>query len=223
MDEMVGSRRKPDLAPIIEALRSVKDQNGFASERAMADQLKVKRHQLRRALQVLREAGEIEPSESRRRGFGERQGETLARDTNPLEVIEMRLALEPFFARLAALRASPMEISRIVRAATTAARVDSGAADLAFHKSIAASTGNSLATGFYAVLRQVGSDARLKLQRKNAVCPKRVQQRDAEHRAIADGIAARDPDAAERAMRIHLMAVQKLVVERLVPLSDDDR
>jgi DNA-binding FadR family transcriptional regulator len=32
-------------------------------------------------------------------------------------------------------------------------------------------------------------------------CQARVQQRDAEHRAVADAIAERDPGAAEAAMR----------------------
>jgi len=217
MDGLARSKRSGDLTSILEALRGVKDQNGFASERALADQLNVKRHQLRRALQVMRDSGEIEPSKTRRKALDERQGRLLARDTNPIEVIEMRLAIEPFLARLAALRASPMEISRIVKAATTAERADPGAADLAFHKSIAASAGNNLAEGLYAVLRQVGSDTRLKLQRSNPSCPIRTRQRDIEHRAIADCIAARDPDGAEQAMRAHLSAVQKLVVDRMLP------
>ena len=49
--------------------------------------------------------------------------------------------------------------------------------------------------------------------------PKRVQQRDAEHRAIAQAIVARDPEAAERAMRLHLAAVQRIIIERLNPLA----
>ena len=91
------------------------------AERTIARQLNVKRHQLRGALEVLRANGEIGPPTSRRGGSGLRREESLIRTTNPIEVIEMRLAIEPSLARLAALRASPLEIARILRAATTLA------------------------------------------------------------------------------------------------------
>jgi DNA-binding FadR family transcriptional regulator len=48
-------------------------------------------------------------------------------------------------------------------------------------------------------------------------CPDRVRERDAEHRAIANAIATRNADGAERAMRVHLLAVQRRVMERLSP------
>ena len=45
-------------------------------------------------------------------------------------------------------------------------------------------------------------------------CPKRIAQRDGEHRLIAEAISQRDPEAAEAAMRAHLLSVQKQIVER---------
>ena len=47
-----------------------------------------------------------------------------------------------------------------------------------------------------------------------STCPKRIAQRDQEHRNIADAIAARDPEAAEVAMREHLLLVQRRIIER---------
>jgi GntR family transcriptional regulator, transcriptional repressor for pyruvate dehydrogenase complex len=187
------------------------------AERTMAKQLNVKRHQLRGALEVLRANGEIGPPASRRGGSGLRREESLIRSTNPIEVIEMRLAIEPSLARLAALRATPLEIARISRAATTTGNVDSGAADLIFHKTIAASTRNNLAAALYTLLRQIGTDVRLRLGNNAGANPQRPAQRDSEHRAVAEAIAARDPDAAEHAMRIHLAAVQRRIVDRLAP------
>jgi DNA-binding FadR family transcriptional regulator len=208
-----------DLASLVDAVRDLAFAGGLTSERALADKLSVKRHQLRRALQTLRASGEIGPAEAKRNGAGLRSGESLIRDTNPIEVIEMRIAIEPFLARLAALRASPLEMARIERAATTLAGADSAAADLKFHKTIAASSGNNLAASLYSLLRQIASDSRLRVCSSRPACPKRVQQRDAEHRAIAEAILTRDGDAAEQAMRLHLAAVQRLVVERLNPLA----
>ena len=208
-----------DLQRIVVALRAMAAQQKLGSERAMAEALKVKRHQLRRALQALRANGEIAPAEAKRKPLVGHNGENLVRATNPMEVIEMRIAIEPFLARLAALRASPFEMAAIEKAATTASGVDSGAADLKFHKLIAASSGNKLAASLYGLLRRVASDARVRLNASRPACPKRTQQRDAEHRAIAQAILARNPDAAEQAMRLHLAAVQKLVMERLNPIA----
>ena len=187
----------------------------------MAEALNVKRHQLRRALAALRVNGEIAPAQAKRKPLVGHNGESMVRATNPMEVIEMRIAIEPFLARLAAMRAAPSEMAAIEAAATTAAGADSGAADLVFHKLIAAGSGNKLAASLYGLLRRVARDSRLRLSTARPLRPGRTPQRDAEHRAIARAIIARDPDAAERAMRLHLAAVQKLVIERLNPAAAD--
>jgi GntR family transcriptional regulator, transcriptional repressor for pyruvate dehydrogenase complex len=208
-----------DLHDIVVAIRAMASGQKLGSERAMAEALNVKRHQLRRALQALRANGEIAPAEAKRQPLVGRDGENLIRTTNPMEVIEMRLAIEPFLARLAALRASPFEMAAIEQAATTGAGIDSGTADLKFHKLIAGASGNKLAASLYGLLRRVARDARMRLNSSQPPCPKRTRQRDAEHRAIAAAIMGRDPDAAEHAMRLHLAAVQTLVIQRLNPLA----
>ena len=144
-----------------------------------------------------------------------RGGAALARDTNPLEVIELRLALEPIFARLAALRATPLEIVKIERAATTLAETESASADLTFHRLIAAATRNTLAADVYSLLRQVGADSRIYVQNVKPRPASRLRQRDSEHYLIAAAIAARDPDAAEKAMRAHLHMVQRQILDRI--------
>jgi len=203
---------------LVEVLRAMLAAGApLPAERALADKLNVNRYRLRRALEVLRAGGEIAPAPRRRPGKARQGGEAMVRGTNPVEVIEMRLALEPALARLAALRASPFEITRIERAATTPAGADAGAADLGFHMLVAAGARNTLAADFYALLRQVGRDARLRVGNNAPSCPKRLQQRDAEHRLIAQAIAARDPDQAEAAMRDHLATVQRTIMSRLAP------
>ncbi len=117
---------------------------------------------------------------------------------------------------IAALRASPLDIARIQRAAV-AEEGDAGANDLAFHKAIAAGARNQRAAGLYQLIREIGRDARLKLGRNATLCPKRFQERNREHLRIAEAIAARDADAAERAMRVHLTAVHRLILNRISP------
>jgi len=214
------STRDDSLAEIVAAVRDILAAGqGKPSERALAERLNVKRHRLRQALDQLRAAGELEPARAGRpRTAAPRRGDDLARDTNPVEIIELRMMLEPALARLAALRASPFEIMRIQRAASTPPGASAGAVDLAFHKAVAAGARNSLATELYALIRQVATDARLRFGNSdNPSCPNRLRRRDAEHKAIADAIAARDPDAAEQAMRAHLGAVQRQILDRLGP------
>ena len=205
------------VARIAAGLRTRLDARGrLPAERVLAEELGVTRHRLRRALARLRTEGALAGPPRTRTG-GAPRDETMVRGANPIEVIELRMVLEPALARLAALRASPADIALIRRAATTWGEQDAGAADRAFHSAVAAGARNGLAGDFYALLRRVGTDTRLALHPERPLCPKRIQERDTEHRAIADAIARRDPDAAEQAMRAHLAAVQRRILERLAP------
>ena len=206
-----------DVDDIIGAIRQIQKEGGpLPSERDLAEQLNVKRHQLRKALEAMRRAGDLKPARTRRAPTAwPRYGEELVRVTNPIEVLELRLLIEPGLARLASLRASSFETARILDAATTPENAQSGEVDFAFHLAIAAAARNHLAAEIYRMLRQVGVDARVKVARTaSPTCPKRIAQRDAEHRLIAEAISQRDPEAAETAMRNHLLAVQKQIIER---------
>ena len=202
---------------VVEAVRALhRDLGRLPPERQIAERLNVKRHQLRKALDALRRNGELEPPRLRRASREQpRYGEELVRMTNPLEVLELRLLIEPGLARLASVRASAHEIARIMEAATTPENASSGAVDFAFHLAVVGAARNHLAGEIYRMLRQLGFDARVRIAGTGApTCPKRIAQRDAEHRAVAEAIARRDPQAAEAAMRAHLHAVQKQVNER---------
>lgn len=205
-----------DLEDIITAIRQMQQDGGkLPSERDLADLLHVKRHQLRKALEVLRHSGDLGPARARRPTTPPRYNEELVRVTNPLEVVELRLLIEPGLARLASLRASSFETARIMEAATTPESASSGEVDFAFHLAIAGAARNQLAVEFYKILRQVGVDARMKIARTAApTCSKRIAQRDGEHRLIAEAILQRDPEAAEAAMRAHLFSVQRQITER---------
>lgn len=204
----------------MDALRKTIGNGGaLPPERVLAGQLGVKRHRLRQALEVLRAQNEIDPVVRRRPPAAGAPGEAMIRSTNPIEVIETRMILEPALARLAALRASPEEISRISRAATTASGLPAGQADLLFHRMVAAGGRNGLAADLYALLRKVGTDARLRVGNPQEGAPARVVARDAEHQRIAKAIAARDPERAEAAMRDHLLAVQRRILVWLAPAT----
>ncbi len=218
-DAAIDGATEVSMETILETVRTVLAADGAVpSERALADQLGVKRHRVRLALETLRGAGELGPAKAGRRAATPlSHDEALIRVTNPIEVIELRFMLEPALARLAALRASPFEIQRIVLSASTPPGTGYGTADFAFHRAVAVGARNGLAVELYRLLRQVGTDARVRVGESATACPKRLARRDAEHRAIADAISTRDPEAAEQAMRAHLAAVQRQIMERLSP------
>jgi DNA-binding FadR family transcriptional regulator len=206
-------KEAPAAAVIARELRvRLADGAPLPAERALAEEYGVKRHRVRQALALLREQGDLDPSPR----TGGTDGESLIRSTNPLEVIELRLTLEPALARLAAVRATPLEIARIMRAATTPSDMQRSSADLAFHKLVATASGNGLAADLYALLRKVGADARVRVQSSAAPCPDRLVQRDQEHHAVAEAIASRDPERAEATMRAHLEAVHRIILNRLI-------
>ena len=117
-------------------------------ERTLANEMGVGRRSLRRALEILEQEGQITRHQGRGTFVQDKSAPVAAptvlraRDgdlavasamsaipfdrilefTNPLEVIEVRLAVEPVIARLAALRASQSDIRRL----QTAGRRDPG-------------------------------------------------------------------------------------------------
>jgi DNA-binding FadR family transcriptional regulator len=189
------------------------------SERQLVSDWQVPRSRLRRALARLRDGGLLPPSQVGRRATNSTGAriEDLARVANPTDVIELRILIEPQLARLASIRASVNDVRQIIRAAATHPREGYGAADLNFHRQVARASRNALASELYELLRQVGTDSRVRLPQTGPACPKRRATRDKEHMAIAQAIAARDPERAAHAMQSHLTQVQRLIMVRLSP------
>jgi len=117
-------------------------------------------------------------------------------------VTEVRVGIEPQAARLCASRATAEEIDGITEAyGAMASGVDDAsaylAADLQFHDRILAACHNELLGHLGGVLRTV---VRTTFEHTTA-SPTSRRRALPLHRAIVDGIASRDPDAAERAAR----------------------
>lgn len=230
MTATIPGKTPPDSEPSAEVLRAsilqlAADQRDIPPERTLTARLNVSRSRLRRVLAELRASGQLPPAQVGRRATEGRpsQIDRLAQLSNPTEVIELRFMLEPKLARLAAIRASAVEIARIVRAATGRPNDSYGGADLAFHLEVVSAARNALGREMYAILRQVGTDKRVHMPPRKPPCQRRRQARDLEHMEIAQAIAARDPDRAEAAMRAHLGMVQDMINQRLSPEPLDSR
>ncbi|MCB1395248.1 MAG: FadR family transcriptional regulator [Rhodobacter sp.] len=185
----------PDILKIAERIRaSYPNQGALPAERKLADELGVNRYVLRQALQHLRDQGLIAPPRPRAQPRKARsKPDDLVSMTNPLEVAELRRMIEPVFAKLAAMRATPSDIAAMQK------ELDNGGANGArdIHQLIAQSTGNTLAAELYSLLRRIEEDARLgSAANSRDTSPEDVERR----RAIVDAIASRAPDKASAAM-----------------------
>jgi DNA-binding FadR family transcriptional regulator len=216
-------------------------------ERTLASELGVGRRSLRRALDVLEQEGRIRRHQGRGTFIDARTGisggampapnallrgsasHTAAADnildyTNPLEVIEVRLATEPVMARLAALRASQSEIKRLqALAAKTRVATDSETyerADSLFHRTIAEAARNTLFLAFFDTMRATQRDAGWRRLGEHAHCYKRQSVYADFHESIAAAIASRNGQEAYAQMQKHLCDVQQYVHEQAFPRSD---
>ena len=93
MDTLVENGYVIELASLIRRSEVLRRRR-VTLRASFGHKLSVKHHQLRRA-PVLRTSGEIGPAEAKRNGHGIRNGGS-GRDTNPLEVVEMRIAVSRF-------------------------------------------------------------------------------------------------------------------------------
>lgn len=118
---------------------------------------------------------------------------------------EMRLALEPEAAALAALRHTPEQLAGLFECvdrmgAENYSPADFVAADLSFHLGVASAAANPF-------LRSISTLIEVALVSSLTISSPADDSSEhlasvAAHRAIADAIAARDPDAARAAMRV---------------------
>ena len=143
--------------------------------------------------------------------------------TNPLEVIEVRLAIEPVVARLAALRASQADIRRLE--GLVGATKDASdpliyeKADEAFHRAVAEAARNALFLALFDVLSASRRDAAWRRLGENAHCFKRQSVHSASHQEIYEAIAARNSERAFECMQRHLSDVQRHVNTYAFPVE----
>ncbi len=199
-------------------------------ERELAERLGVSRRTLRGALQVLEDEGQIWRRQGAGTFVGAHRRPDLSPDdlfrraielTNPVEVLEVRLAVEPTLARLAALRASRADIEKLYELAeatrTAATEKDYERADAAFHRRVALGARNALFTAVLDAVVAAIEDASWHGVRENAHCSKQKDVNATFHRQIADAISLRNCDQAESLMYAHLSRVQSSLLAATAP------
>ncbi|KAF1020229.1 MAG: putative L-lactate dehydrogenase operon regulatory protein [Paracidovorax wautersii] len=184
-------------------------------ERDLALQLGVSRPSLREALIAL----EIEGTVEIRMGSGiyvctapaRRPGLAVAMGESPIELMQARAALEGAVIALACVHATPAGMGRI-RDSIEAMRLDIAqgvgvlAHDRQFHVCIAEMSGNSVLTSLVGTLfdeRQSPLAEHLRARLEDRPTWELALQ---EHEQIYRALLARDPLAAQAAMRCHIQA-----------------
>lgn len=213
--------RMPSVLDALDALireeRFTKDAR-LPPERELAVTLGVSRKVLRRGLERLEAAGRI----WRHRGKGtfvgsrpmpEPAGMIWAGDaTDPTEVMEARLELEPILAALAAVRATPPQAQQIEwclarsKSATDLATFELW--DGRLHRAIAEAAHNSILLTLYDVVNVARGRAFWGQLQDAAIRRCGLEAIWAQHHAFVEPILQRDPIEARRSMRAHIETVR---------------
>ena len=194
------------------------------TERQFAALFGVGRRAVRRALEALEAEGVV----SRRQGAGTffgRQAASLgpqrvdASGTDFIEIMEVRLRLEPQLAQLAAMRARAEHVARMRTLAHKIGQVtdldERELWDGMLHRLIAQAAGNRLFLSLFDAVNRIRQDDAWRAIRERARNVGRTADAvTQQHLDIVECIARRDPVSAGEAMRRHLLMIQELLIRQ---------
>ena len=189
---------------------------GFAerlpAERELARIYGASRTAVRAALDRLAQGGLV----TRKVGSGtfvsyrsERNLHDVAEITSPLELIDVRLAVEPAVVRLAVVNATVRELERPRRALAELCAVGDDAEafsrwDEHFHLALAECTRNPLLVAISRQINHVRAHAQWSAMKDTILTPARIIDYNRQHRALFEAIQGRDANAAEDVILEHL-------------------
>lgn len=183
-------------------------------ERQLAATFHAARSTVRRALDQLEKAGLV----SRRLGSGTFVGATatsarrvsdLADQVSPLQLIEARLAVEPFTTRLAVLHATRRDLDdmEVVLAHAEDAlndKDDFSKWDGEFHLLIARASANPLLINVYRQINHVRLHAQWDAMKEKILTPDVIAAYNRQHRGIFNALNERDAQGAYALITEHL-------------------
>jgi DNA-binding FadR family transcriptional regulator len=207
-----------DMERVLEFLQAedLAQNQRLPPERELAEQLGLTRNRLRGTLKKLAAEGLIWRHVGRGTFFGRRPASASAQDlselTNPREVMEVRFAIEPEIARLAAFRATARDVidmqTCLDKMVATNDWSDWGFWDGRFHWAMAKACDNALMLLLFETMQASrGKTVWGKLgesSRRN----ERKAEIGREHSAILEAVKQRDPEQAASRMREHLRSTR---------------
>ncbi|MEA2783401.1 MAG: hypothetical protein QOK29_4945 [Rhodospirillaceae bacterium] len=207
-------------------LRQAIMEGGYANgeklpaERQLASAFGASRTTIRTALDQL----EVERLVTRRVGSGtfvnfRAQGDTedIAEQTSPVELIEVRLGVEPNMVRLAVMNATARDIERLTNAIERMEKASVDAEsftlwDEDFHQLIAEATRNPLMIWIYRQINTVRTHRQWTAMKDKVLTPERISEYNAQHTALYEAIRTRDIEAAVAIVTNHLHYARRQLV-----------
>lgn len=190
------------------------------AERALSQMFGASRSTVREALRKLENAFFV----TRRVGSGTYVSyspagseQDITDTTTPLELIEVRLAIEPQMARLAAINATNRDLDRLgdVLAQMEKASHDPERFtrwDEEFHLAMALCSNNSLLIWIYRQVNEIRGHAQWTAMRDKILTPDCMAQYNRQHRAIYEALRAHDVDGVLAVMNQHLNKAREHLV-----------
>lgn len=178
-------------------------------ERRLAEHFGTSRSTVREALRQL----EAMKLVSRRVGSGTfvryRQQGDIAEITSPLELIDVRAAVEPQMARLAVIHATGRELERLREALRQVESCDGdperfSRGDEEFHLALAECTRNPLLLWLYGYINDVRSHKQWNARKDKILSPQHIALYNSQHRKLFESIVSRDLETAVATITEHL-------------------
>lgn len=195
-------------------------------ERQLAETFKAARSTVRRALDKLEREGLV----SRRLGSGTfvgapiRAGKRtieLVDELSPLQLIEARIAVEPFTTRLAVLHATRRTLDELenvlAHAEATGDKDEFSKWDGEFHLLLARASANPLLLNVYRQINHVRLHAQWDAMKEKVLIPDVIAGYNHQHRGILNAIHVRDAHLAQMLMTDHLERARDDLVKAASP------
>ncbi len=191
------------------------------AERNLAEEFGVSRGTIRSVLQILEKQHMV----TRQIGSGtyvshreSTNQQEITSITSPIEMVEVRIAIEPQLVRLAIANASLRDLEELHHALRQceACGGDSEAfarADTAFHMTLALCSKNKLMYWVYDRISEVRRNSQWGRMKSKLLTPERVDYYNSQHRSLYEAITARDTLRAVKLIKDHLYGVQDDLLE----------
>jgi len=192
------------------------------SERDLSAAYKAARGTIRAALQQLEEANLVK----RKFGSGtfvsfryEFDQIDIAEETSPLELIETRLAIEPYMVKMVVMNANNRDLNRLEEVLNQAVDTESdpnafSAADEAFHLMLASCSQNPLMIWIYQRINEIRSHNQWSARKNYILTPEKIRAYNDEHRTLLEAIRQRDHIRAAEIITTHLKQAKQDLIGR---------
>jgi len=143
--------------------------------------------------------------------------EDVAELTGPLELIDVRLGIEPNMVRLAVMNATARDIERIGSAIARMGESSGDAQsftswDREFQQLVCDATRNPLMVWVYRQINEVRTHSQWNAMKDKVLTPSRIAEYNQQHVAIYEAIRTRDIDTAVAVITSHLHSARRQLV-----------